>query len=60
MSNLWEKIKKFFSNMSNFYRGAAAFYFLCAILGCFAGEAVVGDIWTLCGIVSLYLANTEE
>lgn len=46
--------------MSNFYRGTAVFYFLCAALGCFAGEVVVGGIWTLCGLVSLYLANTEE
>lgn len=60
MSNLWRKIKEFFSNMSNFYIGAAAFCSLCAVLGFFVGETVVGITWTLCAIVNLYFANTEE
>lgn len=60
MNNLWKKIKEFFNNTVNFYMVAAAFCSLCAVLGFFAGEAVVGITWTLCAIVNLYFANTEE
>ena len=43
-----------------FIWGAAALCTICAGLGFIAGDAIVGIAWTLCAILNIYFANTEE